>query len=383
MTSPTSVSFRFLVALACLALGACHPTPDSPPEDEEEEAEAADSPSEVRLSAATIAAAGITIGSVQRTAISGATVIPAEVQLDPTRTAHVAPLVDGRVSEVHAVLGQEVNAGDVLATLVSADVAELVAATADARARLAVAEAATDRLAPLGESGVASRRSLLEAESDRDRARAELAGLSQRRTAVGARGGQSVALVAPLGGVVVDLHAVVGETVETGSIIFTVADTRNLWAIASAPEVSIREVRDGASAVLRVQAFPGVSFPGEVTLLAPTLDEVTRTLDVRVELQPDPTMRLRPGMFGWVALGDAGTSLVVPESALARLDGADVVFVPGDGEGEFRVVPVALGRRTSGLAEVTSGLAEGDSVVTSGSFTLKSELLRARLAEDE
>lgn len=381
MTSPTRVSFRIVALVAFLSLAACHPTPDTPQADEE--TEAADSPSEVRLSPASIAAAGITVGAVQRTAISGATVMPAEVQLDPTRTAHVAPLVDGRVSEVHAELGQEVNAGDVLATLISADVAELAAATADARARLAVAEAATDRLAPLGESGVASRRSLLEAESDRDRARAELAGLSQRRTAVGARGGQSVALVAPLGGVVVDLHAVVGETVETGSIVFTVADTRNLWAVASAPEVSIREVRDGASATLRVEAFPGVSFPGEVTLLAPTLDEVTRTLDVRVELQPDPTMRLRPGMFGWIALGDANTSLVVPESALARLDGADVVFIPGDGEGEFRVLPVALGRRTSGLAEVASGLAEGDSVVTSGAFTLKSELLRSRLAEDE
>lgn len=382
MTSPTRFSIRSFLALVLLIPSACHPTPDADASDDEE-SEAADSPSEVRLSAASITAAGVVVGRVERTAISGATVIPAEVQLDPTRTAHVAPLVSGRLSDVRAGLGDEVNAGDVLATLVSADVAQLAAATADAQARLAVAEAATQRLAPLGESGVASQRSLLDAQSERDRARAEVAGLSQRRAAVGARGAQSVALVAPLGGVIVDLHAVVGETVETGSIVFTVADTRQLWAIASTPEMSIGDVVHGATAVLRVQAFPGSSFPGTVTLLAPTLDEATRTLDVRVELEPDPTLRLRPGMFGWIALGAADAGLVVPESALARLDGADIVFVPGDGEGEFRVIPVALGRRTSGLAEVISGLAEGDSVVTSGAFTLKSELLRARLAEDE
>ena len=60
-----------------------------------------------------------------------------------------------------------------------------------------------------------------------------------------------------------------------------------------------------------------------------------------------------------------------------------VVFVPADEERTFRVVPVAVGHRSSGLAEIASGLADGDAVVTAGAFLLKSQLLRAELQEEE
>jgi membrane fusion protein, heavy metal efflux system len=358
-----------------LALGGC----GAPPE-EEPEPESVDEgpPGEVRLSPGAIEAAEITVGPVERVALTGRTVIPAEVRLDPTRTARVAPLVGGRIREVHAGLGDEVHAGDVLALMTSADAADLAAAIADTRARLSLAEAATARLGALGASGVTSQRTLLEAQADRDRAQAELAGLTRRRGVVGSRGGQEVAMVAPLDGLAQRRVDVDDAPVEPSQVLFTVASTTHVWVIGRAPERVIGDLREGAAAVFRADAYPTTSFDGTIALLSPTLDEETRTLDVRMELD-DTTGRLRAGLFGSLAIGSEGASLVVPETAVARVHGSDVVFVPAGAAGAFRVVPVRVGHRSGGLAEILEGLSEDDTVVLTGSFTLKSILLSAEL----
>jgi RND family efflux transporter MFP subunit len=165
-------------------------------------------------------------------------------------------------------------------------------------------------------------------------------------------------------------------------VIFTVADIHHVWAVGRAPERVISELGEGQTATLRLQAYPGDSFPGTISLLSPMLDESTRTLDVRVELD-DESGRLRAGLFGSLALGTSDDAvLTVPDGALARIEGSDVVFVPGDAAGHFRAVPVVVGHRSMGLCEIERGVAEGDAVVTSGAFTLKSELLAAEMEED-
>ncbi len=372
---PMMLALSWLVMLGCGA----PPATTAEPEADEEEAGAH---AEVELSPAAVQAAGIVVGQVQRAQLTGATVIPAEIQLDATRTAHVAPLVSGRLADVRASLGTPVHRGDILALMTSADASDLAAASAEARARLSVAQAATERLSTLGETGVTSQRALLEAQAERDRAQAEVSGLSRRGSVFGARGGQTIALVAPLDGIVVAAHAVVGETVDTSEVIFTVADTHHVWAIGRAPERVIADLRNGQAATLRLQAYPRDSFPGTISLLSPMLDESTRTLDVRVELD-DTSGRLRAGLFGSLALGTSDDAvLTVPDGALARIEGSDVVFVPGDAAGHFRAVPVVVGHRSMGLCEIERGLADGDAVVTTGAFTLKSELLVAEMEED-
>jgi cobalt-zinc-cadmium efflux system membrane fusion protein len=97
-----------------------------------------------------------------------------------------------------------------------------------------------------------------------------------------------------------------------------------------------------------------------------------------------PEPRLRAGLFGRLAIANEDaepTALVVPAGALARVEGEDVVFAPADEERTFRPVPVRLGRRDGDVVEVLEGLDEGDTIVTSGAFTLRSELSRGELAE--
>src|SRR5690349_1316549 len=55
---------------------------------------------EAHLTPEAIERAGIRVGAAERRALTGGVAIPAEIQFDPSSTAHVAPLVPGRITKV-------------------------------------------------------------------------------------------------------------------------------------------------------------------------------------------------------------------------------------------------------------------------------------------
>lgn len=103
----------------------------------------------------------------------------------------------------------------------------------------------------------------------------------------------------------------------------------------------------------------------------------------------NPEERLKAGMFVQVGFqtGSAESSdqeLVVKSEALQRLGERTVVFVPKDDEpGAFEVHDVQAGAETNGYTRILSGLRLGDKVITKGSFTLKTQLLKGELGDHD
>lgn len=381
LRSTTARSCVFGLAL----LASCGPGAAEEHGDEHGEEHGEEHASEVTLSEAAITRAGITTAAVARAPIGGGAGVPAELQPDPGSTAHVAALMSGRVASVGVGVGDEVTVGQVLAIVASGGAGESRATLAAARIRRDAARAARDRQAALVESGIGARRGLIEAEAALAEAEAEIRGLAGSLGVVGRGAGAEVRITAPIAGVIAERHAVAGEVVEAGAPLFVITDPAHLWVVGFVPELDLAIAREGATCTLSVAAFPGERWPGRIEFVAPALDETTRTLGVRAALDaPDP--RLRAGLFGRLAIAGEGaepTALVVPAGALARVGGEDVVFAPADEERTFRPVPVRLGRRDGDVVEVLQGVSEGDVVVTSGAFTLRSELSRGELAEHE
>jgi cobalt-zinc-cadmium efflux system membrane fusion protein len=142
-------------------------------------------------------------------------------------------------------------------------------------------------------------------------------------------------------------------------------------------------VQSGSAVVVRLHAFPELAMRGSITYIAPSLDEQTRSLPIRVSLET-PDARLRSGLFGSIELVGGGVDervLVVPVDAVATVEGQTVVFVPADEPNAFRPQPIALGRRAGGFFEVRSGIDEGAKLAVSGAFTLKSTLQSGELSE--
>lgn len=336
---------------------------------------------EVKLTAEAMAVSEIRVGKAERRAMSGGGAFPAEVAFDPAGTAHVSPIGGGRFARVDVKLGDKVEAGQLLATLVSTDVAELEGQLAQARARLAGAEAELRRNAELVKEGVGPERGLVDARAAVATLRAEAAGIQKRLAVFGPQAGGEIELKAPIRGTVAAMHAVVGESAANDEPAFTITDPSRFFIEASVPELDISRVETGAAVIVRTHAFSELSLEGRITSIAPSLDKATRSLSVRIMLDA-PDGRLRGHMFAMVELaGDGGRAIVVPADGVAILEGQDVVFVPGHEENTFVPKPVRLGRRASGFVEVLAGLDEGAAVVTHGGFVLKSALSSGSISE--
>lgn len=178
-------------------------------------------------------------------------------------------------------------------------------------------------------------------------------------------------LTAPFDGTIVDRHVAPGETVAPDRPAFVLADLTTVWVELSVYQKDLADVRIGERVHLSAGPPAGES-EGVIAAISPVLDQATRTASARVVL-PNRDGLWRPGLFVTARLLDPQpAAVVVPRTALQRLDGAMVVFVV-DGD-HFAPRPVRIGRTGRARAEVVAGLAAGERYAVEGTFLLKAEL---------
>jgi membrane fusion protein, multidrug efflux system len=135
-------------------------------------------------------------------------------------------------------------------------------------------------------------------------------------------------------------------------------------------ERDLRRVSVGASGAVDVDAYPGETFSGRIARIAPVLDPATRTAEMEIEI-PNPTKRLKPGMYARVRLMTEGRTdaLVAPKSAIVDVSGRRGVYLVEDGRAVFRQVEVGI--EEADRIEITSGLTEGEAVVFIGASSIR------------
>ena len=185
-------------------------------------------------------------------------------------------------------------------------------------------------------------------------------------------------------GLIIEKHLTVGELAEPGKDVMRLADLSRVWAWLDVYEQDLAALLDAAKkgevpVEIQTRAFPGEVFRGVVDHVGAQMDEHSRTVRVRATLE-NHDERLRPGMFcrGRLALGAVTRALAVPADAVLHDEGRPFVFRHLKEDFYLRV-PVRTGREFAGAAEVLEGLAAGDTVVTRGSFLLKSDILREKM----
>ena len=287
------------------------------------------------------------------------------VVVDERLVHHVHTKFDGYVEHLYVdFTGKFVEAGSPLLSIYSAD---LVATQQE----YLLAHRAMSELAQGAEVQAQGGQNLLAAARQRllywdisaqDIARLEQTGEVKR----------TLDLRAERSGYVVRKTAVHGMRVTPTQELFDIADLKRLWVLADVYEHDLTAIRLGMSAEVSVPYLPGKRWQGPVTNVAPTVDERTRTIKVRVEVD-NRGASLKPGMFADVFLRVAlGPGLAVNESAVIDAGDRRLVFLDR-GEGRYEPREVTLGPKAGSFFQVLAGVAEGDLVVTSANFLLDSE----------
>lgn len=182
-----------------------------------------------------------------------------------------------------------------------------------------------------------------------------------------------VTIRAPATGYVVEKSAFEGTYVKEGSNLFRIADLDALWVIADVFETDAPWVHVDQEATVELDYLPGNLQTAKVDYVYPTLNEKTRTIQVRLVL-PNPAVLLKPGMFATVRIHThpVEDAVLVPTEAVIHSGERNVAFV-SLGEGRFDPRDLELGVLGDENYQVLSGLKAGENVVVSSQFLLDSE----------
>lgn len=320
-------------------------------------------------------------------------------------TVEVVPRANGRLQVVNVKLGDPVRQGQVIARVEDSEIREQVrgaeasyaVAQASIRQReadLKLAQTNLDRSRSLFErqllpqqtfDDVDARHQAAVAQLDLARAQFEQAKARLDELKITLTNTQ---IVAPVDGFIGKRYLDQGAFASTNAPVASVVDIRTVRMVANMVERDMSRVPVGTAANVEVDAYPGETFKGRVSRVAPVFDPATRTAEIEIEV-PNVGYRLKPGMYSRVQLtiSTRSDAITVPRNALVELEGKSGVFVAaaaekaegtGGGAGApaqeamtAKFLQVEVGIRDGDAIEITKGLENGARVITTGANALK------------
>jgi membrane fusion protein, copper/silver efflux system len=332
---------------------------------------------QVELSPRAAALARIQTAEVVRIATPGVDLrLLGRVEVDESRVRNVSAWIGGRIDKLHVrETGTVVRRGQTIATMYSP---EIYGAHQDLLT-------AARQVAKLGGASELARSSA-EATLAAARERLRLLGVSEAeldRMAKASSPRKSISIAATEGGTVMERLVTQGQYVETGTVLYRIADLRTLWVQLDAYERDLPVLLEGQTVDIEVEALPGERFAGTIAFIDPLVDPIRRVTRVRVVVD-NQDGKLRPGMFveavvrGELAEQPSGRQkpLVIPASAPLFTGRRSLVYVEVPGTEYPTYVPrvVELGPRMGELYPVVAGLAAGERVVVHGAFAIDADL---------
>jgi RND family efflux transporter MFP subunit len=183
---------------------------------------------------------------------------------------------------------------------------------------------------------------------------------------------RALTFYSPIDGFVLTRNAYPGQRIAPDTELYSIADLSTIWVMADIFEFEMANIHLGQTAAMTLASFPGETFTGTVSYIYPGLDNISRTLKIRLQF-PNPNFKLKPDMWANVSLRiDYGRQLAIPGSAVLDSGTEQIVFV-ARGDGYFEPRKVQLGAQVDNHYIVLSGLQRGEKIVTSGNFLIDSE----------
>lgn len=347
--------------------------------------------SRVQLSPYRVVLAGVQTWEVQYVPLTKEIESIGYVEFNEREQRSISARFNGRIDELLVnETGRMVHEGDVLASVYSPDLVVAMKSLLDANK--------------------AGNESLLAST----KTRLQLLGISDDQIEEILTSGVSnthIRIRSPIRGHIIRKYIREGQYVQEGMPLFDVADLKTVWIQAQVYQddlpflaESLRHSSGTTSAeslpvIARTKALPNEVFHGMLTFVYPHVDQQTRTVTVRFELD-NPHHKLSPGstatvviqvpperwalLAGMTFLNDTqnerlkqGELLAVPQSSVIDTGSQKIVYREVE-PSVFDGVLVELGPKMMGADGVTyypvlSGLDAGMKIVTTGSFLVDAE----------
>jgi len=305
------------------------------------------------------------------------------VSFNSFKTTPVITQVGGPVSRILAVPGERVHEGQPLLTVSSPDYSLLRASYLKARDTYRVADKNFARAQDLYAHNAIAERDLLQAESDRNQAQADLDASEQGLKILGIPkpdmletlpSTPEIPLLSPISGIVVERDVAPGQLMQAGATqAFIISDMSTVWILANVYQGDLAFVKVGDPVIVTTDSYPD-TFNGKISFVSPAVDPNTRTLQARIEVI-NTGEKLKNNMYcvATVTAGAIQNAVTVPDAAVLRDDenqpyvyvamGADSSHQP-----QFGRRSVDIGESQGGQTQILKGLSPGEKVLGDGSL---------------
>lgn len=360
-------------------------------EREPKDGECANTLVRIHLGPNVAAQVGLKLGQADIKEVSETLRTNAETMYPPTGHSRVGPRAPGIVREVKSFLGDDVESGAVLAVVESSEVGQAKSDYLQALSILVLREKMFEQEKILAEKRISTGREFLQATASFEEAKISLEKAGQRLSILGLSPEQVkdvaakrdasplVEVRAPFAGRVVEASAVPGEATVVDKALFAVASVDRVWISIDVYESDLPKLEKGQRVSFFVDGFPGKRFPGKIVALGGEVDDRTRTARAFADVKNVDGL-LRARMFGRAELTvkPPERKLLVPKEAVQNDGDCSLVFVSPSTDA-FQARKVQLGVAYESGYEILAGLSPGDKVATTGSFLLKTEVLRGQI----
>jgi RND family efflux transporter MFP subunit len=273
-------------------------------------------------------------------------------------------------------IGSHVKRGQLLADIETPELdQQLQQAESDlrtAQANLQLAQVTADRWLYLQKTNVVSKQETDQTVSDLNakRATADSAEANVRRLQ---KLQDFERVYAPFDGVITARNTDVGDLIQGDNTspkeLFHLAAIDKLRVYISVPEVYAAAIKPGETVRLTLDAFPGETFTGMLVRDSDSIDLISRTLKVEVDID-NPTERLLPGAYAFVHLkipAATGAVTVPTNTLLFRSEGLRVAVVRN---GQTKLMPITIGHDYGNTVEVKQNLTPDDVVISDPSDSI-------------
>jgi len=321
----------------------------------------------------------ISIDTVHDCGVGDEISLSGQVSYDENNVIKIFPRNSGQVTSSRVSLGDKVSAGQVLATVKSADIAGNYSDLNSANADLAIAKRQMDNTESLYKSGISSEREYNEAKQNYEKA---LAAKNKIQSLININGGGKTNaggdyfLTSPIDGYIVEKKVNAGAYIrpDMGDYLFTISNLKDVWVYANIYEADIPRVKTGYPVKVTTLSYPDKAFDGKVDNVSEVLDPQSKALRARIKIE-NKEMLLKPDMFAKIIVTnqEGKTALCIPKSALILQDGKSYVVVYRSRE-DMQVAEVSVLKTVEDRVYIGSGLSEGQLVITRNQLLIFNQL---------
>ena len=318
----------------------------------------------------------LTIDTVGMSQLVNAVTLTGKVGTNDDNVIPVYSLVSGNVSDVKALLGDYVNAGQPLAVVRSQEMAQYSSDLLNAQTNLTIANKNLEKTTDMFKSGLASVPDTLAAAVQVQQAKAELDRVNRVLRINGGGSNGEFTVRAPISGFIVQKGVTNNMTIrgDNQTSLFTISDLKNVWIQANVYESNISLIHQGENVDVTTIAYPGKVFKGKIDKVMNVLDPTSKVMKVRVVLA-NPDYLLKPEMYASITVTEKENKqcLSVPSSAII-FDHSQNYVLLYHSKSDVKITPVQVISAVGEKTYILSGVTQGDKVVASQAILIYNAL---------